>query len=171
MTTIVLNKIPAYTLHNTLLKSNNKLRINGHKRCLITYQGWEIHIIIDTIYNTESGIYEYLPTNFFSIPINLPDSHSNNKTSAYKYTESGCELKNTVWYIFLPLPPPVLPAEHKQKHKHMHDTQENGMGGVCGNFNRCALLYHFNNLSQVSRCCASRMHMYTSLCPGYHGTE
>ncbi len=90
------NKILAYTLHNTLLKSNNKLRINGHKRCLITYQGWEIHIIIDNIDNTESGIYEYLPTNFLSIPINPPDSHSNNKISAHKYTESGCALKSTV---------------------------------------------------------------------------
>ncbi len=86
----------AYTLHNTLLKSNNKLRINGHKRCLITYQGREIHIIIDKIYNTEPGVYEYLPTIFLSIPIGPPDSHSNTKIFAYKYMESGCVLKNTV---------------------------------------------------------------------------
>ncbi len=87
LTTIVLIKYLPILRITRLLKSNNKLRINGHKRCLITYQGWEIHIIIDNIYNTESGIYEYLPTNFLSIPINPPNSHSNNKISAHKYTE------------------------------------------------------------------------------------
>jgi hypothetical protein len=85
-------------------------------RCLITYQGWKIHIIIDNIYNTESGIYEYLPINFLSILVDPLHNHSKNKISAYKYTESGGALKKTLYNIYSYPSPPILPAEHKQKH-------------------------------------------------------
>ncbi len=47
------------------LNLNNKLRIKTVTVLLITYQGWQIICItIYNIYNTESGVYEYLPTNF-----------------------------------------------------------------------------------------------------------
>ncbi len=42
----------------------------------------------------------------------------------------------------------------------MHETQENGMGGVCGNFNRCSLLYHLIIFTNLSLLCVTYAHVH-----------